>query len=177
MTQYATIPGLSRYRFGDDGTFWTNRNTRGNLTSWRELHGTITRKGYRRTILSADDGGHMSALIHCLILTAFRGPCPEGMECCHHDGNKLNNRLDNIRWDTPKANAADTIRLGRQPNLRGSRNGRALLDEPKVAQIKAAILAGQGDDTIRRRFDLTRNQYFKIKGGRTWAHVAARSAS
>jgi hypothetical protein len=48
-----------------------------------------------------------SARVHRLVLEAFVGPCPEGMVGCHNDGDPLNNRLDNLRWDTPSNNERD----------------------------------------------------------------------
>jgi len=35
------------------------------------------------------------------------------MECCHLDGDPENNHLENLRWDTPKANARDRDFHGR----------------------------------------------------------------
>ena len=45
--------------------------------------------------------------IHRLILETFRGKCPEEMEACHNNGNKLDNNITNLRWDTHKNNCAD----------------------------------------------------------------------
>lgn len=50
--------------------------------------------------------------VHSLVLEAFVGPRPEGMEACHGDGNKLNVTLENLRWDLPKGNADDKRRHG-----------------------------------------------------------------
>lgn len=47
--------------------------------------------------------------IHRLVLEAFIGPCPKGMEGCHNDGNYSNNKLDNLHWDTHWNNALDSI--------------------------------------------------------------------
>ena len=58
------------------------------------------------------DGRISQHLVHRLVLEAFVGPCPKGMECCHEDGVRTNNRLSNLRWDTRKANHADAIRHG-----------------------------------------------------------------
>ena len=49
---------------------------------------------------------------HILVLETFVGPRPEGMHGCHYDDNPMNNRLDNLRWDTPRANRMDEIRNG-----------------------------------------------------------------
>ena len=51
--------------------------------------------------------------IHRLVLETFTGPCPPGQEGCHDDGDPSNNRLENLRWDTKSANAADTLDMGR----------------------------------------------------------------
>lgn len=51
--------------------------------------------------------------VHRLVLEAFVGPCPPGMEACHWNGIPGDNRLHNLRWDTPSANNADILRLGR----------------------------------------------------------------
>lgn len=47
--------------------------------------------------------------IHRLVLEAFVGPCPPGLECCHNDGDRTNNRLENLRWDTRSANQLDAV--------------------------------------------------------------------
>jgi hypothetical protein len=48
--------------------------------------------------------------IHRLVLGAFVGPCPEGMEGRHLDDCPTNNRLDNLAWGTRRENMADTAR-------------------------------------------------------------------
>lgn len=48
--------------------------------------------------------------VHRLVLAAFRGECPEGMESLHGDGNRQNNRIENLRWGTHAENTADQIR-------------------------------------------------------------------
>lgn len=53
------------------------------------------------------------ANIHVLVLEAFVGPRPEGMEVRHLNGNGFDNRLENLRWDTHKANMADNMQYDR----------------------------------------------------------------
>lgn len=50
--------------------------------------------------------------VACLVLEAFVGLCPEGMECCHQDDDRSNNRLENLRWDTHANNVKDGYRNG-----------------------------------------------------------------
>lgn len=49
-----------------------------------------------------------------LVLEACVGPRPQqNWHACHNDGNPRNNHLSNLRWDTPAANAEDTVRHGK----------------------------------------------------------------
>lgn len=50
--------------------------------------------------------------IHKLVLQSFVGDPPEGMECCHNNGDPSDNRLSNLRWDTRKGNVSDQIKHG-----------------------------------------------------------------
>ena len=43
-----------------------------------------------------------------LVLDAFYGPRPKGLESCHWDDDSANNDIDNLRWDTHRANKFDS---------------------------------------------------------------------
>lgn len=58
------------------------------------------------------DGAARSFYVHSLVLEAFVGPRPEGMQGCHYDGDATHNDINNLRWDTPTANAEDMRRHG-----------------------------------------------------------------
>lgn len=50
--------------------------------------------------------------VHTLVLTAFVGSRPDGMECLHRDGDPTNNRVENLRWNTSSQNKLDSVRHG-----------------------------------------------------------------
>lgn len=55
----------------------------------------------------------VSMQIGRIVLLVLVGPPPtEGHECCHGDGDPLNNDPVNLRWDTPSANNLDAVRHG-----------------------------------------------------------------
>ena len=59
------------------------------------------------------DGFQKKYLVHRLVLIAFRGEPPVGMEGCHNNGDPADNRLENLRWDSHSGNMLDVIKHGR----------------------------------------------------------------
>lgn len=76
--------------------------------------------GYLATGL-ARDGQKVTKRVHLLVLEAFVGPRPDGMEACHNNGDMHDNRASNLRWDTKRANAQDVLRHGRNFQARKTR--------------------------------------------------------
>jgi NUMOD4 motif/HNH endonuclease len=72
---------------------------------------------YRRVVLSKG-GQAKNFTVHILVMIAFVGPRPQGMDICHENGDGKDNRLVNLRYDTHKANMADTVRHGTHPHAR-----------------------------------------------------------
>jgi len=64
------------------------------------------------TVALRKDGKRIEKLVHHLVLEAFVGPRPEGMEGCHWNDDPADNRPQNLRWDTRAANIRDSVRNG-----------------------------------------------------------------
>ena len=50
--------------------------------------------------------------VHRIVLEAFIGEAPAGMQACHWNDDKEDNRLENLRWETPNENMFDRVRNG-----------------------------------------------------------------
>lgn len=119
--------------------------------------------------LYKDKEGEMFG-VHVLVLNAFVGPCPKGMEGCHEDGNWRNNEVGNLRWDTHKGNHQDRIRHG--TNNRGEKSGLTHLTEEDVIEIRTLYATGKYlMKEIGKMFDLTENGVSNIVHGRAWKYV------
>lgn len=103
---------------------------------------------------------------HTLILTTFVGPRPQGMECCHNDGNPWNNHLSNLRWDTPRNNQLDRIKHG--TSNRGERCAAAKLTE---AQVRAILVDTRLQQVIADEYGVRQNTISRIKSGKRWRHI------
>jgi hypothetical protein len=108
--EWRPVPGFRGYEVSSHGqvrTYWRRTGTLVPFIS--ETPSTMRigrdRKGYKRIILSTNRRKY-TRRISRLMLLAFVGPCPNGMEACHWDGNKDNDTLGNLRWDTRQENAA-----------------------------------------------------------------------
>jgi NUMOD4 motif/HNH endonuclease len=60
----------------------------------------------------ADRGSKRKAYIHRLVLEAFVSACPTGKECRHLNGDRCDNRLENLTWGTSSENNHDIVRHG-----------------------------------------------------------------
>lgn len=103
-------------------------------------------------------------LVHRLVLEAFIGPCPDGMEACHFpDDNPENNQLNNLRWDTRSGNRQDSIKNGTW--LKGSNHPNAKLTDKQVKEIRASTETHQ---VLADRFGVGRPTITKIKNNQRY---------
>lgn len=144
------------------------RLTDGRLWRGRLLKFKIGKRGHLSVRLCAH-GKHVWRGVHCLVLEAFVGPCPEGMQGCHNDGCPSNNRNSNLRWDTPIGNHADKRKHGTL--LIGERNSLAKLTEADVLSIRERSQKGELGKDLAIAFNVTPANVSSILKGKTWAHV------
>lgn len=126
IEEWRAVPGHPAYEVSNvgrvrsiDRPMLVRHPTRGFVL--RHKRGQILRpgtlkSGHQFVVLSGGAG----RLVHALVLLAFVGPRPEGMECCHWDDNPKNNSVDNLRWGTRAENVADFLRnYGRHSGAHG----------------------------------------------------------
>lgn len=134
---FCGISGFPGYCVGDDGSVWSCRKLgrvkKGDLgigTEWKRLKPQGSR--YPFVVLGP---GQVWARIHSLVLQAFVGPCPTGMQCRHFpDPNTFNNNLSNLSWALPKTNTADQLIHGTRPI--GDKNTKTKISESQVSEIR-----------------------------------------
>lgn len=107
--------------------------------------------------------------VHQLLLEAFVGSCPGGMECRHLDGDPTNNQQVNLCWGTRLENAEDARRHGTM--LIGSKANGAKLNEADIPEIRRLAAEGLSQPTIAERFGVSRTAIESILIGRSWRHV------
>ena len=104
---------------------------------------------------------------HKLVMEAFVGKRPEGMECCHADGNPWNNELSNLRWDSRTNNSQDKFKHGTQKI--GEKHPMSKLTVEKVLAIRQ-------DNRLHRiiavEYGVSQPTISEIKSRKSWVHVS-----
>lgn len=112
------VAGFPGYEVSDHGRVRSWRPHTRLLEVPRLLTGGSNPHGYRMVCLRVEGGRQKSPTIHRLVAAAFLGPRPappvgaSRIEVCHRDGDQTNNHASNLRYGTPKQNAADSIAHG-----------------------------------------------------------------
>lgn len=131
---------------------------------------SIAKGGHYPRIGFEREGRKGWADLHVLVCETFNGPKPgPGYHCAHNDGNPLNNRADNLRWATPRENAADTMRHGRFPQ--GEKSNLSKLTADQVRAIRSRAEAGETAKVLAAEFDLTREGVSAIIKRKNWRHI------
>jgi hypothetical protein len=155
--EYRDVPGFPGYRVGSDGTLWTSRNTYG---EWKQRVPSKTNGGYLDIRLRKDSASH-KRYMHRLIALAFIGEPPDGTEVNHKNGNRLDNRAQNLEYVTRSHNikhaqAVMGSYLGnKKPSVRLT-NSQIIEIRLNSSSLSVASLAGQygaSQETIRRIAD------------------------
>lgn len=104
MTKAIQIPGFSGYYITDNGNVYTRLSYRNNPNGRiKKLSQGLVGHGYLKVVLRKNNKNY-NKLAHRLVAEAFI-PSPENKPQVNHiDGNKLNNCVENLEWNTSKEN-------------------------------------------------------------------------
>lgn len=104
-------------------------------------------------------------LVHQLVLEAFVGPRPQGMECRHKSGDAGDNNLENLEYGTPLENSGDKYRHGTV--LVGDRATNRKISAEQVAEIRMMSRSQKGAD-IAKQYGISQAQVSRIRNGTRW---------
>jgi hypothetical protein len=171
LVRYRYVSGFPDYCVGTDGTVWS-RKVKGSskkVGPWRRLALIPGKAGYVSVHLYRD-GRRRTQSVGRLVLLTFVGPCPEGMEMCHFpDRDKLNNRLENLRWDAVVNNHKDKQLHGTV--AKGEANGGSKLTRESVQEIRRLGELRVSQRVIAKRFGIGQQTVSRICSRKRWKHL------
>lgn len=127
------------------------------------------RDGYLQVTLSRD-GAVEFRKVHHLVLSAFVGPRPDGLEAAHLDNNPANNRVANLAWIDHQSNLDQQIEHGTR--VLGAKHWFAKLTEASVPKIRSLYAAGRSLESLGKEFHVHRASIWDVVNRKTWRHVA-----
>lgn len=154
-----SIDFLPNVKISRDGRLWRDG---------KEKKFTISQVGYEVVSFSINNKTK-TYYKHRLMLHAFNGPCPNNCEALHINGNRLDNRLENLRWGTRKENVADAIKHGTATI--GANNGAAKLTVEMVKFIRKSKNIGISIEDLSNKFKVSITTIKRVMDGLTYKGV------
>ena len=127
-------------------------------------------RGYASVNLYTGERKYKTKKVHRLIAEAFIDNA-EGLPVINHkNGDKLDNRIENLEWCTQAHNIQHMIDEGIHPG-KGATHWAAKLNEEIVLQMRKLRAAGRSVNEIARQFGVRHNTASQAISGASWAHV------
>ena len=178
MEIWASIPGYGgHYQASNNGQIRVKDRV---VRKYSNFAGKVVEQKYKGRLLNpskASKFGHLSVhlgsdgikySVHIarLVLEAFVGPCPDGMEACHTDGNASNNCIGNLRWDTHYNNNQDRVLHGTY--LVGEKHPMSKISAKDAIDIYKSKAKGVD---LSKKYGLAPSKISAIRLGQTWKSV------
>ena len=181
MELWKPIPSLdARYEASSEGRI--RRATPANATKVGRVRSLFPGGGYLRCSFYEDGKVHCLS-VHRLIYEAFYGPIPSDLQINHINGEKLDNRLENLELCTQSENMIHAYRvLGvgvkkkpPPPKIevprRGELNPNSKLRETDLPAIAAMRAAGHSQSEIAKAFGVHQTTIGKLLAGKIWPPI------
>ena len=176
MPEFREVKGFPGYRVNDAGNVQTCRMMGCNPglgDEWRDMKPSVKESGHLFVRLRRD-GKYHTRYVHVLVLEAFVGPCPAGLEACHSpDRNPANNNVTNLRWDTHAANMRDRTEHG--TGNEGEKHGAHKLTEAKIEEARRRTRLGETQKSVAESFGVNQSAISRAFSGARWKHLQTAS--
>lgn len=167
--QWADVPGWPGYTASTDGEIMGCRIK-------RPLKFATDKHGYLHVYLG-NRGAGKNVFVHRVVLSAFRGPIPEGKQVNHKNGIKTDNRLENLEAVTASENVLHAYanlnhQGGHHKNhSRGLKHPNSKLTEDKVREIRQLYADGLTQVHIAAKYEILQCHVSALIRRTSWAHV------
>ena len=163
---FTKVKSLENYCVNEDGLI-LNTRTRGMVRP------SINKKGYLQVCLTNKN----TYSIHRLVALTFIENKENKTEVNHIDGNKLNNHISNLEWNTTQENLEHKRinNLGKTLKAKlsatGINNSQAKLDEEDVIFIRTNCETKIDIKKFSKELDVSIATIYDIKNRRSWTHI------
>lgn len=151
MTRFKPIPGYPDYYINRLGVVMSYKKYAYGIV----LKAGLASSGYLTVALGR---GH-TKLVHELVAIVFIGERPNGFDVAHKDGNKTNNRVDNLEYKSRTDNNYDF-----------AQHGRTRIDKETVTAIRHDLFDGRTGSQIAKHYGVSESYVSAVKHGKLRPH-------
>lgn len=168
MEEWRDIPSAPFYQASSLGRIRRSRSATGTKAGRvRRLH--VRASGYVDINLSHGNV-HQNRTVHSLVCEAFHGPAPSSEhEVSHGNGDRSDNRPENLSWKTHLENEAEKVTHGTIPVGQDHYNSK--ISEEMVREIRLRFSNGERPAPIARNLSLKIKHVCKIISRQIWTHI------
>jgi hypothetical protein len=129
----------------------------------------VTKNGYLE-VSPKNNGFRVKHLLHRLIGIAFVPGYRDGLTINHINGNKLDNRIENLEWVSLARNTQHQWEIG-LVNLQGERQPGSKLTSKQVVYIRELLAKGIAAHTLAVVAGVSSSTIAFIRDGKRWPEV------
>lgn len=110
--------------------------------------------------------------VHRLVALSFISNPDNKPQVNHKDGNKQNNRVDNLEWSTNKENVEHAFSIGLNEGIKGEENVNAKLTENDVVNIYNLYKTNKYSmKDLADKFNTSETNVYDIVNRKRWKHL------
>lgn len=113
-------------------------------------------------------GAQKTVSVHKLVAVTFIQNPNGFMEINHIDGNKENNRVDNLEWTTRSKNLKHAVSMGLLSIARGEEHANAKLDNAAVLKIRNSGIPAK---ELAASLGVSLSLIYLVKQRKIWRHL------
>jgi hypothetical protein len=154
------ITEFPNYCITPDGRVWSKYTK-------KFLKPSLASRGYYSVSLMKD-GIKSTQKISRLVLSTYAGRCPDGYHACHINGNRTQDHIYNLRWDSPSGNSQDAIRHGTHAGFLNRCRGQKLsiVDIKWIRENKNKY----SQQKIAELYNVDQSLISRIINNKVWVH-------
>lgn len=156
MEIWKKIVGFETYSISSEGRIRNDKRNKSKIA-------TLNKYGYYSSSFSGKN-----FLIHRLVAQAFISNPDNKLIVNHIDGNKINNKVENLEWVSSSENSKHAFNNGLKANTNGEKNIMSKLSEKDIIEI---FYAEGSHQKIANHYNIGRVQVTRVKNKTRWKEL------
>lgn len=169
--EWRPIPGYIGYY--EASNLGRVRRSRGGDNTWngRVLKQSFDKDGYL-LVTPCKRGRQETCKVHRLIAGTWLGRCPKNKQINHRDGDKTNNRIENLEYVSASENIRHAVRSGLRVAAKGGKHYHTKLSEHAASMILFfSRWKFYSHPVIAKLYGTTTATVSNISRRHTWKHL------